>query len=70
MSDTLNQFDGRRYISLETYRRDGTLVRTVWFVKHNGELIFYIDDCFVRDNGSVHWPGATDNVTAITPIAR
>ena len=42
MSNTLNQFDGRRYVSLETYRRNGTPVRTpVWFVEHNGELKFY-----------------------------
>ena len=42
MSDTLNQFGGQRYISLETYRRNGGAVRTpVWFVEHNGELMFY-----------------------------
>ena len=42
MSNKLNQFDGRRYVSLETYRRNGTPVRTpVWFVEHNGELKFY-----------------------------
>jgi len=38
----LSQFASRRYISLETYRRNGTPVRTtVWFVEHNGELMFY-----------------------------
>ena len=38
----LNRFEGRRYISLETYRRNGTPVRTpVWFVEHNEELMFY-----------------------------
>ena len=42
MSNKLNQFDGRRYVSLETYRRNGAPVRTpVWFVEHNGELKFY-----------------------------
>src|SRR5438067_12573375 len=33
---------GRRYISLETYRRSGQPVRTpVWFVEDNGRLFFY-----------------------------
>ena len=42
MTDKLNQFAGQRYISLETYRRNGTPVRTpVWFVEHNGQLMFY-----------------------------
>ena len=42
MSDKLNQFVGQRYISLETYRRNGGAVRTpLWFVEHSGELMFY-----------------------------
>jgi len=42
MAASLDQFAGQRYISLETYRRNGTPVRTpVWFVEHNGELMFY-----------------------------
>jgi len=42
MTDELSQLAGRRYISLETYRRNGTPVRTpVWFVEQNGELMFY-----------------------------
>ena len=42
MNDKLNQFAGQRYLSLETYRRNGGAVRTpVWFVEHNGELMFY-----------------------------
>ena len=33
---------GKRYISLETYRRSGQPVRTpVWFVEDNGRLFFY-----------------------------
>jgi PPOX class probable F420-dependent enzyme len=42
MTDKLNQFVGQRYMSLETYRRNGAPVRTpVWFVEHNGQLMFY-----------------------------
>ena len=42
MTDKLNQFVGQRYMCLETYRRNGSPVRTpVWFVEHNGELMFY-----------------------------
>jgi uncharacterized protein len=37
----LSQFAGCRYISLETYRRTGTPVRTpVWFVEQEKELMF------------------------------
>lgn len=40
--DALSQFAGCRYISLETYRRNGTPVRTpVWFVEQDRELVFY-----------------------------
>src|SRR5215831_12993537 len=42
MTDKLNQFVGQRYMCLETYRRNGSPVRTpVWFVEHNGQLMFY-----------------------------
>lgn len=38
----LESLRGKRYISLETYRRNGQPVRTpVWFVEHNGRLLFY-----------------------------
>jgi PPOX class probable F420-dependent enzyme len=33
---------GKRYISLETYRRNGQPVRTpVWFAEEDGRLLFY-----------------------------
>ena len=42
MTDALEQFHGKRYFSLESYRRDGTPVRTpLWFVERNGDLAFY-----------------------------
>ena len=42
MSEALARFHGQRYFSLESYRRDGTPVRTpLWFVERNGELAFY-----------------------------
>jgi PPOX class probable F420-dependent enzyme len=42
MSEGLAQFHGKRYFNLESYRRDGTPVRTpLWFVERNGELAFY-----------------------------
>jgi PPOX class probable F420-dependent enzyme len=35
-------FKGQRYFLLESYRRDGTPVRTpLWFVEHGGEMAFY-----------------------------
>lgn len=38
----LESLRGKRYISLETYRRNGQPVRTpVWFVEENGRLLFY-----------------------------
>ncbi|HZU21413.1 MAG TPA: PPOX class F420-dependent oxidoreductase [Terriglobales bacterium] len=38
----LNSLAGARYISLETYRRNGQAVRTpVWFVEDGGRLLFY-----------------------------
>jgi uncharacterized protein len=42
MPSPLEQLAGERYISLETYRRDGTPVRTpVWFAEENSRLYFY-----------------------------
>ena len=42
MSNTVDRFHGQRYFSLETYRRDGTPVRTpLWFIDLDGELAFY-----------------------------
>ena len=42
MNESIAGFRGRRYFSLESYRRDGTPVRTpLWFVERNGELAFY-----------------------------
>ena len=42
MNSPPDQLRDQRYISLETYRRDGTPVRTpVWFVEENGRLYFY-----------------------------
>ena len=42
MRDPLTRFAGKRYFNLESYRRDGTPVRTpLWFVEHDGGLAFY-----------------------------
>jgi hypothetical protein len=42
MTSGRGQFAGGRYVSVESYRRDGTPVRTpVWFVELDGELAFY-----------------------------
>ncbi len=41
-SDKLAQFANQKYLNLESYRRDGTGVRTpLWFVEENGVLYFY-----------------------------
>jgi uncharacterized protein len=41
---TLAQFGGRKYISLETFKRDGRGVKTpVWFVLHNDALYVYTE---------------------------
>jgi PPOX class probable F420-dependent enzyme len=38
------RFDGKRYLNLETYRRDGRPVRTpVWFAGSGDALYFYTD---------------------------
>ena len=40
----MSQFEGEKYISLETYRKTGDPVRTpVWFVEENGELFVRTD---------------------------
>ena len=42
MGNQLDQFTDQKYINLETYKRDGTPIRTpVWFVIHN-DLIYVI----------------------------
>jgi len=42
--DKLSQFTGKKYISIETYRKTGDPVRTpVWFVEENGELFVRTD---------------------------
>jgi PPOX class probable F420-dependent enzyme len=39
--DKIKSFDRHKYISVETYRKNGQGVRTpVWFVTHEGELCF------------------------------
>ena len=41
-NDNLAQFASQKYINLESYRRDGSGVRTpLWFVEDNGVLYFY-----------------------------
>lgn len=41
-NDKLAQFANQKYLSLESYRRDGRGVRTpLWFVEENGVLYFY-----------------------------
>jgi PPOX class probable F420-dependent enzyme len=46
----LAQFSGQKYISLETYRRNGQGVKTpVWFVLYNGAFYVYTE----ADSGKV-----------------
>src|SRR5215217_7269103 len=41
----LLQFDGEKYLNLETYRKNGLAVRTpVWFVESNGTLYVRTSD--------------------------
>ena len=41
-NDKLAQFADRKYLSLESYRRNGQGVRTpLWFVEDDGALYFY-----------------------------
>jgi uncharacterized protein len=42
--DKLSQFAGKKYISIETYRKTGVPIRTpVWFIEENGELFVRTD---------------------------
>ncbi len=42
MDETSGQFSGKKYVSLETYRRNGTAVRTpVWYAEADGVLYVY-----------------------------
>jgi uncharacterized protein len=46
----LAQFDGQKYMSLETFRKNGQGVKTpVWFVRHNDALYVYTE----ADSGKV-----------------
>ncbi|MFL6216934.1 MAG: PPOX class F420-dependent oxidoreductase [Blastocatellia bacterium] len=41
-AEKLAQFAGQKYISLQTFKRDGTAVATpLWFAESGGELVFY-----------------------------
>jgi uncharacterized protein len=41
----LSKFEGEKVISVETYRKNGTPVRTpVWFLEENGILYVHTDD--------------------------
>jgi hypothetical protein len=41
-NDKLAQFANRKYLNLESYRKDGQGVRTpLWFVENGGVLYFY-----------------------------
>ncbi len=49
-SPTFSQFTGERYLVIESYKRDGTAVRTpVWFIANNGTLYVRTDN----DTGKV-----------------
>jgi len=42
MSDKLSQFANQKYLSIESYRKNGTPVATpVWFAEEAGELYIY-----------------------------
>ena len=42
MSDKLSAFAGKKYLSLESFRKTGAPVRTpVWFAEHDGKLYIY-----------------------------
>jgi hypothetical protein len=50
VEDRLAQFHGRRYLNLETYRKDGRAVRTpLWFAEADGLLYVYT----LADSGKV-----------------
>jgi hypothetical protein len=49
-ADKLAQFHGRRYLNLESYRKDGRAVRTpLWFAEADGLLYVYT----LADSGKV-----------------
>ncbi|HXE91611.1 MAG TPA: PPOX class F420-dependent oxidoreductase [Terriglobales bacterium] len=49
-TDLLAQFHGRRYLNLESYRRDGRAIRTpLWFAQDGGLLYIYT----LADSGKV-----------------
>lgn len=44
-ASTLTPFAGQKYLSLESYRKDGSPVRTpVWFAQDNGTLYVYTEE--------------------------
>jgi len=48
--NTIDQFAGHKYLSLETYRKSGAAVRTpVWFAEKDGKLYLYT----LADSGKV-----------------
>ncbi len=48
--DTLHAFRGHKYLSLETFRKNGAGVRTpLWFAESGGELLLYT----LADSGKV-----------------
>jgi uncharacterized protein len=59
MSELLHQFNNQLYLNLETFRKNGTTVRTpVWFTEENN--IFYVRTILssgkvkrIRNNGNV-----------------
>jgi uncharacterized protein len=58
-NDRLAQFANQKYLSLESYRRNGQGVRTpLWFVEDNGVLYFYT----VADSYKVKRIGANPRV--------
>jgi uncharacterized protein len=61
--DKLSQFTGKKHISIETYRKNGSPVRTpVWFVEENGELFVRTDS----DTGKIKRIGNNSRVRVAT----
>jgi hypothetical protein len=58
----LAQFDGQKYISLETFRKNGPGVKTpIWFVMHKNAFYVYTEaDSWkvkrIRNNPGCGWP--------------
>jgi uncharacterized protein len=58
----LAQFANRKYLNLESYRRDGRGVRTpLWFAEENGALYFYT----LADSYKVKRIGANPRVRVV-----